>query len=223
MQLRKTDLFTIIHKALRSLIYNAGAKLQTVDFSDKTDSDKITNLLRHDLELLHEHADHEDNIIFPEVKNEEPEMIFMLEKEHKEIGVMLQGLHDLLDRIDDEPNPDTRVILGNGINISYNNFAAAYLLHMNHEESTVLGASWKYLSDDELIAIRTRIQTKIPPERYRVWLDWMLRSMNNLELTGLLGGMKVSAPQHIFDNVTSAAEKIIDPARWQIIKSRIPF
>jgi len=34
MDLRKTDLFTFIHKAIRSMIYNAASKLQSADFAD---------------------------------------------------------------------------------------------------------------------------------------------------------------------------------------------
>ena len=89
---------------------------------------------------------------------------------------------------------------------------------MNHEEATVLGASMKYLTDEELIAIRTRIQTKIPPERYSIWLKWMLKSLNNQELTGLISGMKVSAPLHVFENVKETAQQLIPRNRWDKIK-----
>ena len=221
MQLRKTDLFTFIHKALRSLIYNAGVKLQTADFNNKPESDSIISLLKHDLDLLHEHADHEDNIIFPEVKNEEPEMIEVLGNEHKEIGKKLNGIHNLINKIADEIDDAKRLNLGIELNTLYNDFAASYLAHMNHEEATVLEASQKYLNDEELIGIRTRIQTKIPPERYRIWLDWMLRSANVSELTGMLGAMKTSAPKPVFENIISTAEKIIESERWKIIKERI--
>lgn len=221
MQLTKTDLFTFIHKALRSLIYNLSSKLQTADFSSELESKNIVSILRHDLGLLHEHADHEDNIIFPEVKNEEPEMIKVLENEHIEIGEKLNVLNNILDLLQNETESKIRLKLGNELNFLFNDFAASYLNHMNHEESTVLEASQKYLSDEELIAIRTRIQTKIPPERYRIWLDWMLRSANITELIGLLNAMKINAPKPVFDNIISTAEKIIEPSRWELIKEKI--
>ena len=82
MQLRKTDLFTFIHKTIRSLIYNAASKLQTADFTDETEVKILLTSLRHDLDLLHEHAVNEDNIIFPEISDEEPQMIEVLNEEH---------------------------------------------------------------------------------------------------------------------------------------------
>jgi hypothetical protein len=56
------------------------------------------------------------------------------------------------------------------LNIIFNNFAASYLVNLNHEDATVLEASFKYSSDEELVAIGTRIQTKILLERYEKWL-----------------------------------------------------
>lgn len=221
MQLRKTDLFTFIHKSIRSMIYNAASKLQTADFSVVNESEEILKSLKQDLELLHEHAVHEDNIIFPEIVNNEPEMINELNNEHKELEKKLNKIVIQINKTSQASNSEERLLYGTELNYLFNDFAASYLAHMNHEEATVLGASLKYLSDEELIGIRTRIQTKIPVERYKIWLNWMLLSLNNSELIGLLGGMKASTPQHIFQNVVEVAQSIISNERWTGIKARL--
>lgn len=221
MQLRKTDLFTFIHKSIRSMIYNAGSMLQTTDFGDAKEAEKILALLKSDLELLHEHAVHEDNIIFPEIADDEPEMIKMLNEEHKDLEDKLNKLKELLEAISLTSDDDERLIYGSKLNNIFNDFAASYLAHMNHEEATVLDASFKYLTDDELIAIRTRIQTQIPAERYKIWLNWMLNSLNNSELIALLSGMKAGAPPQIFNNVIETAKSIIDNKRFELISEKI--
>lgn len=187
MQLRKTDLFTFIHKSIRSMIYNAASKLQTADFTDEKDVKILLVSLRNDLDLLHEHAVNEDNIIFPEIANEEPQMIELLNEEHKKLESKLNGILVLIEKIEHSNSVEERVRLGKSLNSLFNDFIADYLAHMNHEEATVLEASFKYLTDEELIAIRTRIQSNVPPDRYKVWMNWMLRSLNNSELIGLLG------------------------------------
>lgn len=221
MQLKKTDLFTFIHKSIRSMIYYGGIKLQSADFTDSNESMKLIVSLKNDLELLHEHAVHEDNIIFPEIAENEPEMIKILNDEHKDLEEKLSRILSLADKILKEADDIKRLNLGSALNNLFNNFAASYLAHMNHEEATVLEASFKYLTDDELIAIRTRIQKNIPPERYKIWLNWMLKSLNDSELIGLLGGMKASAPPEIFSNVITTAQSIIEPGRWYKIKTKI--
>lgn len=218
MQLTKTDLFTFIHKSIRSMIYNDAAKLQSADFADDSETRDLIILLKQDLELLHEHAVHEDNIIFPEIVNNEPEMINELNAEHKMLKKKLNRIKLRLDKIEQTRESDKRLLYVSELNNMFNDFAASYLAHMNHEEETVLGASFKYLTNEELIAIRTRIQKQIPSDRYKIWLNWMLQSLNNSELIGLLGGMKTSAPPEIFNTVVETAQNIINTDRWQKIK-----
>lgn len=218
MQLRKTDLFTFIHKSIRSMIYNAASKLQTADFTDEKEVKILLVSLRNDLDLLHEHAVNEDNIIFPEIANEEPQMIELLNEEHKKLESKLNGILALIEKIEHSNSVEERVRLGNSLNSLFNDFIADYLAHMNHEEATVLEASFKYLTDEELIAIRTRIQSNIPPDRYKVWMNWMLRSLNNSELIGLLGSMKTGAPSNVFQNILDITKSVIDSERWLKMK-----
>ena len=221
MQLRKTDLFTFIHKALRSIIYNAASNLQSADFTDVKEVENLLSSLRHDLDLLHEHAVNEDNIIFPEIADEEPQMIEVLNEEHKKLESKLNNLLVLIEKTEQSNSNEERMLLGNSLNSLFNDFIADYLAHMNHEEATVLEASFKYLTDEELIAIRTRIQTQISSERYKTWLHWMLKSLNNSELIGLLGGMKASAPPQVFESVLNTAQAIVNNQRWINIKLQI--
>lgn len=221
MQLRKTDLFTFIHKAIRSIIYNAASNLQSADFADINESGKLLTSLQSQLELLHEHAVHEDNIIFPEIQNNEPELIKELGDEHSMLEEKLNKVKMQILKTNNAKDKDKRLEYGTELNMIFNDFAANYLAHMNHEEVTVLDATRKYLTDEELIAIRTRIQTQIPSERYKLWLLWMLRSLNNSELIGLLGGMKVSAPPQVFENVVSVAQSVLNSEKWNKIKSQL--
>ena len=218
MQLRKTDLFTFIHKSIRSMIYNAASKLQTADFTDEKEVKILLVSLRNDLDLLHEHAVNEDNIIFPEIANEEPQMIELLNEEHKKLESKLNGILALIEKIEHSNSLEERVRLGNSLNSLFNDFIADYLAHMNHEEATVLEASFKYLTDEELIAIRTRIQSNVPPDKYKVWMNWMLRSLNNSELIGLLGSMKTGAPSNVFQNILEVTKSVIDSERWLKMK-----
>ncbi|MEJ5261048.1 MAG: hemerythrin domain-containing protein [Ignavibacterium sp.] len=221
MEIKKTDLFTFIHKAIRNMIYTVGTELQTVDFADKSESKKFLDSLNNNLELLHEHAIHEDEIIFPEIQSNESEMIESLTLEHQALDKKLNQIKSMILEFEKYDDQAKLIEQGNKLNFMCNDFFASYIIHMNHEEETVLEASQKYLSDEELIAIRNRIQSKIPSERYKVWMKYMLPSLNFYELTGLLSGLRKSAPVQVYENFLMVAEELINKDRWAKVKEAI--
>jgi len=58
----------------------------------------------------------------------------------------------------------------------------------------------------------------VRPDRYKVWMNWMLRSLNNTELVGLLSSMKTSAPKNVFDFILDATKSVLDSERWLKMK-----
>ena len=56
------------------------------------------------------------------------------------------------------------------------------------------------------------------PDKYKVWMNWMLRSLNNSELIGLLGSMKTGAPSNVFQNILDITKSVIDSERWLKMK-----
>ena len=83
-------------------------------------------------------------------------------------------------------------------------------VHLNNEEATLLPLTWKYLTDDQIRAIRAKIQMATPPERYGEWLKWMISSLNVNELIGLFSGMKMAAPPQVLEKMKLLAEKNLE-------------
>jgi hypothetical protein len=86
---------------------------------------------------------------------------------------------------------------------------------MNCEEETVLGVSQEKLSNEELSAIRVKVQTSIPPERYTEWLQWMLPSLNMQELVPLFSQVKNNLPAPVFEKFKAIGRQTIDSSRWE--------
>jgi len=221
MEIKKADLFTYIHKAIRNMIYSVGIELQSVDFTDETETKKFLESLKNNLELLHEHALHEDEIIFPEIQKAEAEMIKSLTVEHQLLDKKLNQINSLIVEIERLNDAALLIDKGNKLNFLCNDFFANYIIHMNHEEVTVLQASQKYLTNEELVSIRNRIQSKIPSERYKIWMKWMLPSLNFYELVGLISGLRKSAPAQVYENLSMVAKDLIKMERWSKVQKAI--
>jgi len=227
------DLFTPIHKALRSMIYNLGGRLQSVDFADKAASAAVLADLEHEFRnavsatcvlcLLHAHAGSEEAGIFPAMEPIDANMIQMLLEEHQEIRRRLVTLSTMAEELGATELPQRRLEWGIRINREANEFFAFYLAHMNKEEVTIVPAMKEHFTDDQMRAMQAAIIGAMPPERLAGYLRWMLPSLSLGELTGLLTGVKNGAPPALLQMVNGIGSANVDPARWAAVRERVGF
>jgi hemerythrin-like domain-containing protein len=216
----RVDLFTTVHKALRALIYHLSSMLQTADYTDERATKACLAALEHFLELLHEHAMHEDRTIFAETHKFEPAMIDELEKEHHQIDTHLDQVHKSIARVQAAATDHERIEAGDALNRSVNDFIAFYLGHLSHEESTVLPATWKHFNDEQLIAMRLDVQRSTPPARFAEWMRWMFPAMNINELVGMFKGLKAHAPQPFYEAMCQVANVSLGEVGWRNLQLR---
>lgn len=216
----RADLFTLPHKAVRSIIYELGKILQTTNFDDRNETESTLPRLKHDLDMLHQHAVHENLYVFPKVQANEPKMIDMLTREHEEIEVKMGTVLKTTDELNSIESREQRIEKGNALYQKANDLFAFYLTHNNNEEATVLPATQKYHTDEALRAIRATIMKSMSPEQSTDWLSWIFSAGNNNEATSLLVGLKEGAPPPIFENMARIAQNSLGEDRWKVVKAR---
>ena len=227
------DLFTPIHKAIRSMIYGLGGRLQSVDFADRAASAAVLSDLQHEftnavsatcvLCLLHHHAGSEESHVFPSMESIDPNLIRGLLQDHQEISRRLVVLTDLANELATLEPADRRLELGARINREANEFFAFYMAHMNKEEVTIVPAMKEHFTDGQLGAIQGKIMMSMPPERLSNYLRWMLPSLNLSELTGMMAGVKQGSPPQVLQLVGGIGEANVDPMRWAAVRQRVGF
>jgi hemerythrin-like domain-containing protein len=216
----RVDLFTTVHKAIRALIYDLSMMLQTADFTDERARNACLAALEHFLELLHEHAGYEDRTVFAATRKFEPEIIDRLEDEHHQIGTHLDQVHHSIDRVKAATTDQDRIDAGAALNRSVNQFIAFYLGHLAHEEDTVLPATFKYFTDEELTGMRAEVQKTTTPARFAEWMRWMYPSVNINELTEMFRGLKAHAPPPFYEAMSQVAHMSLGELRWRDLRLR---
>jgi len=110
--------------------------------------------------------------------------------------------------------------MGDKLNRTANDLFAYYLTHLSKEEATLIPAMWKHYTDEQLVALRTSVQSHIPPAVFAVWLRWVFPSLNINELTDMFIGLKKGAPPPVLEHMSQLAEKSLDKDRWAAVKAR---
>jgi hypothetical protein len=226
----KEDLFTPIHKGIRSVIYDTGTLCQTTDFADRDATGKICSRLESDLKtassscalcFLKNHSGDENNNIFNVMQTYVPELVETLLSEHEEIEREIEHLSILSKDLQDTEDRAERIAKGVELNRKVNDLFAYYITHMNKEEVTILPATQKYFSDEQLGSIRSKIVASLPPERVPIWIGWIAKSLNVNEQVSLLKALKSEMPSSVFQNILGVAQKSLQPDQWQQLRTRL--
>jgi Hemerythrin HHE cation binding domain len=227
----KGDLFTGIHKGLRSMIYGLSGRLQTNDFAETTATKALITDLENDfavarsagcaLCILAHHAVDEEAVIFPGAAKVGNKLIAELISEHhdltrRELEIAKAG-HEILSM----DSAEARVEAGIQLNVAANQLFGAYITHMNREEVELVPLMREHFTDAEMFAMRGKIIGQTPPDRLFAILGWMLPSLNVTELSDLLSSMKGAAPPQMMNAVSDLCAARVDPARWDAVKLRV--
>ena len=219
--MEREDLFTLIHKALRALLYDLGLKLQANEFTDKIATLALLPRIPHDLQICTKHAEDEEEFVFADMRDLEPELIATLEKEHQEIEALGAVVVGKMGEVDAQEDPDELMAAGIKLNLAFNEYIAFFLKHLNYEEETILPVSQKHFSDEQLLAMRAAIMESHTPEENIDTTTWILRSANNTELGHTLMGMKASGmPPEILEGIMSYARDTVGEERFEDIKQK---
>jgi hypothetical protein len=225
------DLFTSVHKGLRSMIYDLSGRLQTNDFADTTATSSLIKDLENDfaiaqsagcaLCILAHHAVDEESLVFPAVASVGNRLVTELISEHhdltrRELEVAKAG-HELL-LMD---SAEARVRAGVQVNIAANQLFAAYITHMNREDAELVPLMQEHFSDPELAAMQGKIISQMPSDRVFAILSWMLPSLNVSELSRLLSSLKAAAPAQFMNAVSDLCAARVDPARWKTVQLQV--
>lgn len=215
----RLDLFTAIHKAIRAMVYDAGGRLQTTDFSDGRAADETTAHLVSVLSLMREHHDTEEEFVFPEVSRFDKPLVDELQSQHRTIETLLAIAGDAVAAVE-AADAAARPEAGDELNRRFNELVAYYLEHLAHEEVTILPTTWEHFSDAELGAIQGAIMTSLRPRLALDGLSWMFRGLNRQELVGMLAGAKAAMPAAALEGIKDLGAATLEPERWALVREQ---
>jgi hypothetical protein len=212
--MQRVDLFTAVHKGIRALIYAQASALQAADFDDESETRLTLSQVEHTLQLLHEHCLHEERFVFSELRRFDAGITDDLQGTHRTIEKKIESAQAALVQTADAPD-GRRLEAGAELNRRFNELVAFYLSHANDEDRRAVAATTKYLSDDQLVAMRIGMQSTQMRERAAEWARWMLPALNVCELARLLADTRATAPPPAFEGAAQVARQSLGEEKWQ--------
>jgi hemerythrin-like domain-containing protein len=194
--MRKLDLFTVIHNGMRAAGFRVAAILAATDFTQHGERASAAEEVIRFIDLLREHAQHEDLHVLPALLGIDPGLAHALAREHVELELRARDLQLRLSELERSPttvSPSTdapaRAVRG-----ALHRLLAGHLLHMDREETEASAALWTKLSDGELAALSQRIFESMPLERTVAWAQLALPTLPLAEQAGVRRALQQSLP-----------------------------
>ena len=217
----RVDLYCIIHKTLRNMLFDTARCIAEANFEDSASKAHALEKLDTTLGFLEEHNGHEDDFVDPVIAAVDSGLSERIHAEHNELHEHMVTLRQLGGELGGADGP-TAVGLGARLHLTFSVFMAGYLSHMATEEVEANQVLWEHKSDPELVEVRTALQGSIPPERFGQWFTHMVPAMNWQERVGVLSGMKMHAPPHVFDAMSGVARQAIGDDAWAALADALP-
>lgn len=204
--MKRVDLFKTIHKALRAMFYDMAIRIQNTDFTNQQELDKLISDLNYLLKLLDSHSHHEDDCIFPLVKEADLDVLKEVESEHELYNHKIFELRAFIEKLENAIDYTDRNNYQNELNHLFTDFLAFTLLHLIKEERIIMPYLIENYGDEELINVRVKIQSNVDKDEYAYWMKWMLPNISYSELTEMLEEVKKSAPDFVYQSMLNMSK-----------------
>lgn len=207
------------HKLVTSTLSDFSSFVAKADFSVDKTVEKIKTRLTGITQLIHGHANHEDERIHPLLKQKGSSVFEQIEQEHQRHGVIFSALHEILNQtITSGTDKEARLDYGRQFYLEFQRFEAHNLLHQIYEETVIMTELHKLYTDEELSALTEAITyQKMTDEQIAHMLTVLFPQYNPDDREATLIDLKHSTPEKFIAAWTAISPLIEEDERVHLM------
>lgn len=218
IQQKRFNIFNHVHKALRSMLFDTADRLQQTDFDHREEATEMLYDLEKILYYFDKHAEHEDTFILPAVARYNKPLVETFEEEHVADHALAESLRQAMAVWELTDDASEMIDLGRRVTLTFNDFIAFNLTHMNKEEEELNPVLWAWYTDQELLQIRQMLVATIPPADLYDQSRWMVAAASHQELVEWFSSLKRKDQQTLYDIHLRIAEEVLPAKRWHALR-----
>ena len=216
--MNRYNVFYLIHKGLRAMLYDTATTLQQTDFVDISAATPALAKVNDVLFAFEHHAHHEDSFILPAVEAYQPDIAASFDSEHQEDYRLTGRLRNLLIIYEKSFMPEERTVCGSAITKSFTEFLTFNLQHMAKEELLLNHALWRLYTDEQIKAIQQQLMATITAIELQSASRWIMRAISIADAIEWLKSVRQSSPVTAFNNLMKIAAEELGETRFATIQ-----
>ena len=210
----RVDLYTGIHKAIRSVMSDTLLALGRLDTDDAAELSAVSDRILELLDFCAGHVRHENDFIHTAIEARATGASAALAHEHDEHVQSIAHLQAAVARLRRTAGGQEAASAAQALYRDLALFVGHNLVHMHQEETTHNAILWARYTDAELIDLHARLVASIAPPEMMYTLRWMVPALTPAERTALLSDMRAHAPAPAFEAALSHVRPFLNSKDW---------
>ena len=219
-QEQRYNIFRRTHKGLRSMLFDAGAKLQQTEFTKSKQASAAVDAIKQSTRSFLYHLSKEDKIIYHSVVLYAPYIVAMIEQINLKDQALAESIDKIIDQQKDQDTKKEMIAFGHQLQAVFFEFTAAVLQHMNKEETVINEILWSNYSDKQLIGMEVEMMKQASSSDSTWYTGKILKELSNREILMWVDIIKEHASPFMLKKLISTARIVLPIDRWQMIRGK---
>jgi hypothetical protein len=214
------DAYRDIHKGLRAELFAVVGAAGNVDPGDPAGRAALSAHVGDVVDLLVDHAHHEDTHILPVLESNNPTLFERISGDHADLDGRVARIAERAAALTHAVPGEQRARVHN-LYLDLASFTGAYLAHQEFEERIAMPALLNAIGVEGAVGVHVAIVSSIPPPVMAKALAVMIPAMNLDDRAEMLGGMQQTAPSDAFDAVWSLTQSVLTVGDFRALAARL--
>ena len=219
-QEQRYNIFKRTHKGLRSILFDAGARIQQADFTKHKQAEAAINVIRQSTRSFLYHVNKEDTVIYHSVVMYAPYIVAMIEQTDVKNEALAKSIEYTIDQYKALNSKKDKIGFGHELQAMFFEFTAAVLQHMNKEETVINELLWSNYTDKELIGMEVEMMKQAASSDCTWYTGKILKELSNREILVWVDSIKEHASPFMLKKLISTARIVLPIDRWQMIRGK---
>lgn len=219
-QEQRYNIFKRTHKGLRSMLFDAGAKIQQTDFTRTKQGFAAIDAIKQSTRSFLYHLNQEDTIVYHSVVLHAPYIIAMIEQTNVKDEALARSISNTIEQYKDLTTKNEMIAFGQQLQAAFFEFTAAVLQHMSKEETVVNELLWSNYTDRELIGMEVEMMKQAASSDCNWYTGKILKELSNREILVWVDSIKEHATPFMLKKLISTARVVLPIDRWQMIRGK---
>jgi hypothetical protein len=219
-QEQRYNIFKRTHKGLRSMLFDAGAKIQQTDFTKNKQANAVIDVIKQSTRSFLYHLSKEDKIIYHSVVLYAPYIVAMIEQTNLKDQALAESIDKMIDQQREQDTKKEMIAFGLQLQAVFFEFTAAVLQHMSKEETVINEILWSNYTDRELIGMDVEMMKQATSSDCTWYTGKILKELSNREILVWVDSIKEHATPFMLKKLISTARFVLPIDRWQMIRGK---